>query len=602
MQEPNLYDEEDAWLDEPFLARERRKRWLILAAVVAGVFLVLAAVFARPTYRYFKDWRAENLANQALALVEQSPPDYQQAYELATAAYALAPNQIQAMRAIATIYTKANPANAFVFWQAVLENSMHTIEDRVHYTQVAFQLRKRDLVASQIAWFHENDPEFLDGKILRIHWLISEGLLPHAIELAKSVYDDPDNKSEHRMLYVQLCLRSNDPILRESGLNALTALIEGYDSVALYASRLVARNTQMPRRLVDRALLKLRNHPEATLNDKFDSYGMLYLLGDIDEDALYKNAEALLNPQELGDLVDYVQWLNQQRFYERTLAILDTNRVLERRDLFVPYLNALANAGRWDEFYGILSKDRIPLENYLQNLYWTHYYKVMDEPKNVEYHWKKMILEIETKSRGGAHKLWQVEAYAKLMGWNQLREELISRLLKLPSEQRRAYEQTIQIQKSKNSLEGMLEVYRRMLEIYPNDPAVINDYAYLRLLANIEVEEASADVQRLLDENSKYLAYHITQALSYLRKEQPQEALKVLQGVSVDWLSVHTQYQCIAAAVLLSLGDEENRAKAQQLLAKINPSVLLSEERKLISDAQGDETSLSDQGVDTLER
>jgi len=70
----------------------RRVGWLLLLAVVG---VVGAAYLARPVYRQVKVWRAENLAESALELLED-PSTQEEAWEKARAAHNLAPGNPKA--------------------------------------------------------------------------------------------------------------------------------------------------------------------------------------------------------------------------------------------------------------------------------------------------------------------------------------------------------------------------------------------------------------------------------------------------------------------------------------------------------------------------
>lgn len=83
------------------------KRWIW---IVAGVLVVLG-LLAIPGYKVFKQWRAEGLSRQAEAIVEADPEALVRAWEKASAAFFLAPENLEVVRTMARIYNQADPAS-----------------------------------------------------------------------------------------------------------------------------------------------------------------------------------------------------------------------------------------------------------------------------------------------------------------------------------------------------------------------------------------------------------------------------------------------------------------------------------------------------------
>src|SRR5207247_10557340 len=62
-------------------------------------------------------------------------------------------------------------------------------------------------------------------------------------------------------------------------------------------------------------------------------------------------------------------WLNRVGRARKTLELLPLDRAVNRQDLFLQHISALAALERWDEVKEILSSERIPVEPVFQYMY-----------------------------------------------------------------------------------------------------------------------------------------------------------------------------------------------------------------------------------------
>lgn len=575
-------EDPDAWIDEQDRQRKHRqriKRWLLLS----GVFLcVPLALLTMPAYRVLKDWRATSLAREVIDQLDHLDEEtgLAEPYEKAMAAYQLAPGELTAQRALARLYSIIHPASAFDLWQKVVADPSHTLKDRLYYAAAAYRLRKMDLLGQELQWFYQNHPDYVEAAVLRVKWLVAERRFEDAREHARLLASREDIDPQVRLLYVQLAYMADDAQVRAEAKSMLSEALEGYDPISLYAARLGMRLEADDRQLRDIIMLKLRSHPNATITDKLDSYLMQYERGDITLEGIYAAASEFVDLDDTEALLSYVRWLNSKGAQARTVELVDEYRALERKDLYMIYLDALAGVGDWEAVRRMLNKPEAPLQPYMKALFMVRYHYESGDLEAASESWKRVMLTCESLGDDRVKGLWWVEHYARKMRWLDYRRTVLQRLTDLPSEMRRAYESLILLEKADGNMEALLDIYRRMMKDYPDDTALLNDYAYLRLLCGREVWDALRVAQTLVKENPNYLSFRVTLALAYLQAGEAPLALQTLKETPVEWRRVPDSYQMIAALVLAAAGDKQT---ANEFLREVNPEKLMNEERALLN-------------------
>src|SRR5690606_4625575 len=115
---------------------------------------------------------------------------------------------------------------------------------------------------------------------------------------------------------------------------------------------------------------------------------------------------------------------------------------------------------------------------------------------------------------------------------------------------------------------------------YPRDNAIRNDFAYIQVLLNENVQTAISAAEALVTESESVLAYRVTLACGRMRQGKKEEALELLSGLDVRWETVRARWQIILAWILLENGQE---VTARKLLDQVDEGEpLLPEERGLL--------------------
>jgi hypothetical protein len=170
---------------------------------------------------------------------------------------------------------------------------------------------------------------------------------------------------------------------------------------------------------------------------------------------------------------------------------------------------------------------------------------------------------------------------------------------------RAAYQGRLRIAQASANAKNIHAVLADMLRIWPNDPAVQNDEAYLRLLLLEEsgaatagkngesqselttsnaqhamVDEIEKLAEKLIQRNPASMPHRTLLALARLRQNRPADALGAYASIAAPPGALTPSARSVHAAVLLANGHHE---EAEEEAAQVKREDLLPEERALIA-------------------
>ncbi len=237
----------------------------------------------------------------------------------------------------------------------------------------------------------------------------------------------------------------------------------------------------------------------------------------------------------------------------------------------------MAMMNQWEEIGVYLELPNVPIESYVRNLFKMRVYLEADQVRYANLEWDKVLLSVSRDIQ----KLWYVVDYSLRLNLIIYARAAFHKLTEIPSSMRRAYESLVRIEQETGRTVELRDLLEGMGKVYPNEPAVLNDIAYLNLLLGERVSVSIEKARTMVIENPRYLAHRITLALGYLRIGEKNEALRLLEGLPVNWRSVEARWRVVAAAVYRVNGHLE---VAQQIITGIDAEKLLPQERKLLQE------------------
>lgn len=548
----------------------RSKRFIIFLSCFG---LVCLLVLSAPTvYRKVKIWRGENLAKDALVLVEKGK--ISEAWEKVQAAYKLAPLSAIVNRNVATIYDLVDPQRALPFWEVTVDLSQ-SADDRKKLIQTALKAKNYSQAAQQLEILENEQKTDAIFYFLKAQYLYRENNIEKAFEALNKSLELEDTPQEAELFYAILALNHTSKEIQNQGIEYFKKQGERRDQEGLMALKYLASYPDLAAHDYSWVMKTIEEHPLSTQRDLLLVLSLKERSGLIERSFLLEQAHALIGDSDnLDEKVLLGQWLNQSGYYKETLKQISLEESLKRQDLFLVWLDAMAVEKQWLQLEAVLEEHNIPLEEYLKLLFSSRIQAELGHPSRSLLLWEKMLLLI----RDEPPKLRYALDYAFKMNSPPKIRATFKAMIKNNTLMKRAYEQWIYWEKSQGNLEEMMASLRAFGSKFPDDKAVINDISYGELLENKNLKKNLQIAQQLVIQNPSYLSHRITLALALLKNKQPEQALNILRSTNVEWEKLNPSYQAVYVAVLKA-NDLNNDATA--ILNNIPLSTLLPQERDL---------------------
>ncbi len=542
-----------------------------------ALIVVLSSVFlARPVYRGIRLWRAHNLADSALELFEQDSRSLE-AMERARAAYELAPLDLEVVRVVGKILIRSDAAAALPYLKVASELSGGAAEDRLLLVESAFEMGLFDLVEENLAQLETLIPENPDFLFARARFLMGLNRVEEAVEVVKPLLALDSYADTVHLFYVQLTQLLPSRIKRQEGLRHLWELGQRTDSLGLSALKNLARYPEKEEKLVQELMRRLSFHPESGLGEHLLILELRLELAELSPEETLAEAVTLLNPKEDKSLIQLGRWLNRHSLYDQTVFMIDEDRAMTRRDLYLILVDALAVSNRWDDVSRILDKPKIPIESTLKYLFKMRAHRARGDFRRAELEWERVLLS----AADDQEELWNIVHYGSRLGLDHYTRLALEKLTSHPSSLRRALNSLLKLEQLAGDTSALRDVLARLVEIYPEEASLSNDLAYTNLLLGEQIETSLEEASHMVSENPQFLAHKITLALANLRTEDAASALQVLDRLNLDWSRVRPRWRVIWGTVLSLNGRVD---EAALIVEGLDARALLPEERQLYDD------------------
>lgn len=553
----------------PEFASRRRARWIVgLSCLLLTVVVVFSA---RPAWRALKEWRALQLAEEARQYLDEGAIEL--AWERAQTAYQNFSENAEVARTVAEVYAEGNAAEAVGFWEATyrlsgLQSDLEALiesalDSGALLTAEEYMLKLEPLDASGMT------PYFWAKLKLR------QGDIDSAVDYARQAVAHPEHPEDAPFFYVQLTQFSPDADIRAEGVRYLRELSLLNNVLGLKALRNLGHFEENTDDDVRALVAAIRNHPLSERADYLYALQLEMQLPDSDRKRNFEQAKTLFNTNKAEDLLELGRWLNTQKRYDQTLELIDYSEAMQRRDLFLVWLDALAITGQWDTIEKALRNPGAPISRELKLLFEARVYFETGQYERAKFAWSRAVLEVADDSR----KLWTLERYARTLGLEEQSRQVLDRLTKLAPSKREAYERLVRLDQVDGSTRALRDTLAEMAENYPNDLVIRNDLAYANLLLDENIEASYDVAYDIVSDGSPYLANRVTLALAYYKMGRSIDALEVLAPLNIDWSQTRSGFRAVFVAILRANGQIK---EANELLAGIDAKNLLKEERELL--------------------
>jgi hypothetical protein len=610
--------------EELRLCRRKRRIWLVV--VLLFVLAIVVTFFgARPASNAIKAWQARRHANHAFAYINNE--QWNDAQREAIAAYQLRPSEPQALRAVARFLSRVREPEALDFWKQLQNRQSLTREDR--RDEVAVALAGNDLSVAELALkdllTRKDSPPSAADWLLAAQVAQQKSETNEARKFAQRALDDSraDEPIQFQAALLTLALGSPedaDASSIDAAWARLGKLAQGKTKAALVALVALAQHAlsrpggtgsvpsnslaPSPSKKKDDTevvppndlVRALETHPLAKTPHKLLALDLQMHADPTQREALISRAIADWKNADADSLVALATWLDEKGEYQRQLDTIPLGRALQSHDLFLQHLDALGALNRWSEIKQLLESEHFPLDQVAERMYVARCNARLGEKTASENNWKRAL----EAAGGDSGKLMTLAEYAERNGANEIAEVAYSSAANESPKLRAAWQGRLRLAQASGETKKIHAVLTGMLAIWPNDSAIQNDEAYMRLLLlggtgsapSIHRPDATEGVppseelsgieqlaKKLVERNPRSLPHRTLRALARLRQNRAAEALDVYANIQVAPNALTPSALAVHAAVLAANGRADD-AKTEAAQVKVDN--LLPEEKALI--------------------
>jgi hypothetical protein len=602
-------NKEELDLRPPEEIRARRIRLFVLLGGIAVCVLGVALYFAAPSIGgAIKAWQSRRLARDAFALIEQKK--WREANAKARDAYLLRPTEPESWRANGRLASRTGQNTvALEWWRKLDDEHSLTVEDRRDFAGAALTTGELTVAAKQVEALlaQRAGPAPIDMVLAgQVATRQSDPVL--AIDYAQRVLADKRAKPYNNLSAATLILsatRRDSPPYAGAWKQIEAVARDPQNPASLDALAVLARDEALPplSAIGTNASLSLENSTPGptpatqsgdtlTLNlaatPPHDPVGRTLSLTEV-ANALENHPDArpyhkLLalevrarQDPPLTDQYALAAWLNKIGRPVKTLEVLPQARAIQRQDLFLHYLNALAALQRWNEIKDLLSSERFPIEPVLQHMYLAVAQTQLGSAAAATNEWQR-ALEVANS----ADKLLALASYAERNSVNDIADFAYSGAIKIAPKNRGAYDGRLRLALAAGHTAEAQAIAAEIAQLWPDDAEARNQDTYLRLLLGASdgaAEAAEREAEVLVRKEPRNWSALATLGLARLRLGRNNDALAAFRKVRVTGTEP-PGVLAVRAAILAVNGYEEGaRGDAHNL----GGERLLPEERALIA-------------------
>jgi tetratricopeptide (TPR) repeat protein len=547
-------------------ALKRRRRRLALALLV---FALLGVMVAKPCYTTFRSWRARALAADAAKLILDGQLDA--ALAKARSAHQLVPTEPSALRAIGDVLAaRRDFLNAVVFYEEVVKQT-GSVEDRIRHGECALRAGALQRAEEELVFVLREHADFAATHLFAARCYIARRDLVSAAAAARHALELSES-DEVRLLLGRLLIQ--EVSTREEGKRVLQELSKLETVSGLAALLQLSGNPGAgPEELLTLAA-SIRSHPRVRTGDRLHAL-------DLEIRALPEEATAKISVEEAKfvntspeELRTFCMWLAGRRDHERVLRLLPVDQASTRKDLFVLRLDAMAALGQWKEVVECLERNA-PLEAALIHLYRARCWRELSETAKSEAAWRLAI----SSATSDRNLLRYVASYAEKSAEREHAMRAYRVLANHAQTARAGFDGLLRLTPRNDSV-ALRELLSSMAKQWPEDSAIVNDLAYLDVLLGDRIAENGARAEALVATAPESLPHRTVLALAKLKEGDPQAALKVYDGLRIDWRVAAPGAAAVYASVL---GQAGHRTAAESVASEVKIEHLRPEERELLS-------------------
>jgi hypothetical protein len=429
----------------------------------------------------------------------------------------------------------------------------------------------------------------MDGLEVYADILNSNGRLNEGEKILFTAYnkDISNPKSQLRLAVLGLKSEGLDDA-RLPHINKLWEIAERKDRLGIEAISYLQRLTNTQTSFGSSMLLSVKSvndarklkqlsetHPLMTPTMRYEVLSTYLRFVPLEQNAIISAETEKQKGKPISAQFEFLNWLGQQREYQRILNAVSKKDALSDPNVFVIYMEALAVSENWDEILYVL-KDKIPVNKAVGSYYAAKaYFESNNEIDNT----RRMIASVVASANAfDFNTLLRSIPLAEGKGFYDLATEGCNRLIEMrPQTKVPMLEKILEYSINERNPEKIVSSLKRLVEARPSHADYNSSLAYYRLLTGTELELAwSQSVTK-----SEKIPQELLVALIALRQGQANVDFSSLADLP-DPEKYRPGVRAVIAGFWSLLGLD---VKAFRLGESINAYPLLDEERAALMKA-----------------
>jgi Tfp pilus assembly protein PilF len=297
----------------------------------------------------------------------------------------------------------------------------------------------------------------------------------------------------------------------------------------------------------------------------------------VHEKELFTRAIELYGNGDDETLIALGSWLYSHGQFDFLLKVLPLDRAVERRELLMEHIDALAALNRLEEVKEILLTENAVLDPAFQHMYLAVVRSKLGNTTAASNEWQRALESAESP-----RALIGLADYAEKMGAFEIADAAYARLIQKQPELKSSYLSRFQLAQSLGATEKAHDLAVEIMRLWPEDDATHMRAVYLRLLLDPSEETAKAaesEVAPFVAKNPWDGSARSALALARLRQGKPAAALNTLTEFMPGVPSSAVSASVYAAASAANGWKDRARQEAEKLASEN----ILPEERALIA-------------------
>jgi tetratricopeptide (TPR) repeat protein len=597
-----IFQRDELPLSDEELADRRYKRRRLTGVILALLILLLAGIFSfRPLVNAVRGWQARRHANKAFQFIEQQK--WSEARTEAVAGYQLRSTEPQAIRAVARLLSRAGQPDAIGFWKELKARSPLTQTDLRDEAGVALKAKELQIAEEAIGQLTKEPNSAPVDMLLAAELAIQKQDFNGALPRLHNVLDSATATDRDRLqatLVLSNVLHAKDIKDQTEVFGRLVQLGRGTNDVALDALTALGQaflgfNGTWPNpggMSAEELIKRIEDHPLAKAQHKLLTVDLRIHRQPDQREKIIGDAVGQFKEGDTTSLIALAGWLNSHGEHQLELDTIPRDRAMQSPDLFFQHVDALGALGRWDEIRRLIESEQFPLDPVKEHMYLARCFAQQGQTAGAENNWRRAL----EAAAGDAGKLVTLADYAEKNGAVEVAGAAYDAAVAASPKLRVAQQGRLRAAYAMRDTGKIHKVLVELLKQWPNDNAVQNDEAYMRLLLaanpapdnhqpisdNAELSAIERLAEKLVQREPASLPHRTLLALARLKQNRPYDALAVYRGINVPRNALTTSSVSVHVAALAATNDKE---AAQKEAARLPTEKLLPEEQALVEQA-----------------